>query len=329
MSVQRPFDTVMSIVLKVRAQRLDILEGRFGKTLGAAIAVILFAGSFFPLRAEDPMHFLVWKSARLDDVEKKLHLRLDEPGKGAHEDLIITRNHSAIMAYREGMPPQAEIHQKFGDFAFIRDGDVAVLVGGKLSHGETSAPDEVRGTIEGATLQRLKTGDLVYIPPRVPHQWQIQPGKKMYLELFKVQPNPSAAQRAKYLFWSAAELANLDKQLASKVDETKSAHEDLATGDFNTVLVHREGSAASEIHEHLADFDIVRSGEGIMLLGGKVTGGKSTGPGEIRGTSIEGGTKQRLASGDLLYIPANVPHQFLADPGKQFDVMVLKVWAKD
>ncbi len=290
---------------------------------------MLSMGCIASFAASPPSQFMFWNSAQLDSIENELHLRLDEPGLGAADSLLTSPRLSAVMAYREGMPPQAEIHQKVGDFAVVRDADAAVLIGGTLVGGKLSAPNEMRGTIEGGTIQKLKTGDIIYIPPGVPHQWQIRPGQKMYLELFKLQPNPGSAEQTKFEYWSAAQLAALDKRLSSKVDATKSSHEDLVTERFNTVIVHREGSAGSEVHQHLADFDIVRHGEGTMVLGGKIVGGKSTGPGEIRGASLEGGSRQRVAVGDLLYIPANMPHQFLAEPGKNFDVMVLKVWVQD
>ena len=170
---------------------------------------------------------------------------------------------------------------------------------------------------------------ILSIFPGVPHQWQIQPGQRMYLELFKLQPNPGSTDQTHFEYWSATQLAALDKKLSSKVDATKSSHEDLVTERFNTVVVHREGSAGSEVHQHLADFDIIRHGEGAHGSRRQGRRRKGYGSGEVRGASIEGGTRQHVSAGDLLYIPANMPHQFLAEPGKNFDVMVLKVWAAD
>src|SRR5215510_7722691 len=73
---------------------------------------------------------------------------------------------------------------------------------------------------------------------------------------------------------------------------------------------------------------LVRRGEGTMALGGSVVDGKLSGPGEVRGASIKSGSKQRVVAGDLLYVPPNMPHQFVAAPGKQFDVFVLKLSVK-
>jgi quercetin dioxygenase-like cupin family protein len=41
-----------------------------------------------------------------------------------------------------------------------------------------------------------------------------------------------------------------------------------------------------------------------------MVGGKETGPGEIRGTSVQGGTSRKIAKGDVFIVPANVVHWF-------------------
>ncbi len=57
-----------------------------------------------------------------------------------------------------------------------------------------------------------------------------------------------------------------------------------------------------------------------------MVGGKSTGPGEIRGKSIEGEVRKKLASGDVCHIPANMTHQTLLAPGaKLISYMVVKI----
>jgi mannose-6-phosphate isomerase-like protein (cupin superfamily) len=47
--------------------------------------------------------------------------------------------------------------------------------------------------------------------------------------------------------------------------------------------------------------------------------------GEIRGVSIEGGKNYPIAAGDSIYIPVNVPHQFLVEPGQHFTVTIVKI----
>jgi mannose-6-phosphate isomerase-like protein (cupin superfamily) len=129
------------------------------------------------------------------------------------------------------------------------------------------------------------------------------------------------------IFWSEEYIKNLGKSLAPKVDkETKAADNQMMTRKTHNVLFfHREGQGVPEIHEKLADFMVIRNGEGAMMVGGKLIDGTPSAPNEIRGKKLEGGTKYPLHAGDVLYIPANTPHMTLVEPGKEIDVMVIKV----
>jgi hypothetical protein len=95
--------------------------------------------------------------------------------------------------------------------------------------------------------------------------------------------------------WRAAQLNAMQKDLATKLDQTKSGMGQLLKEkSYGVVLVHREGSGLGEIHENLADFIIVRSGQGSILVGGQAVNAKPTAPGELRGDLVEGGTRYNL-----------------------------------
>ena len=135
-----------------------------------------------------------------------------------------------------------------------------------------------------------------------------------------------AADPTEPLFWSAGQQKDFDKLALSKLNaERHLGTERLLDSAF---VAFRNGNGEPELHETLADLLLVRSGEGTVLIGGKMVGGNSTGPGEVRGKSIEGGKKYPIAAGDVLYIPANVVHQFQVEPGKSFTAMVVKITPK-
>jgi mannose-6-phosphate isomerase-like protein (cupin superfamily) len=139
----------------------------------------------------------------------------------------------------------------------------------------------------------------------------------------------AAADPPGFVHWSAVELRGFEKSLAPKMNEKKVAVADLAKYANHLVMVaHREASGESEIHESVADVFIVESGEATLRVGGKLVDGKSTGPGEIRGTAIEGGVDRKLAPGDVAHIPAATPHQVLLQPGKQLTYVIVKVQEK-
>ena len=128
------------------------------------------------------------------------------------------------------------------------------------------------------------------------------------------------------VFWSAAQTKDIDARLAPRVSpQTNMAGQSLLA---SASVIYRTGPSQSEIHEKEADFIFVREGEGSIVVGGKMVGGKPARPNEIRGDSIDGGTRYPVSAGDTLYIPANTPHQFFVEKGKHWVITMVKITPK-
>jgi mannose-6-phosphate isomerase-like protein (cupin superfamily) len=135
-----------------------------------------------------------------------------------------------------------------------------------------------------------------------------------------------AADPSQPMFWSANQQKGFDKNAQGKLNpERHLGTERMLDSAF---VAYRDGNGEAEIHEKLADLLLIRSGEGVVLVGGKIVEGKPSGTDEIRGKSIEGAKKYPIAAGDVLYIPANTVHQFIVEPGKSFTAMVVKITPK-
>ncbi|WP_439532159.1 hypothetical protein [Polymorphobacter sp.] len=91
-----------------------------------------------------------------------------------------------------------------------------------------------------------------------------------------------------------------------------------------TVHVRRDTSGVVERHEAFNDVMIATKGSVTLLLGGRIEGGAETEPGEWRGGTIVGGRQQLFKAGDMLWIPAGVPHQMLVTKGSSFTYSVVK-----
>jgi glc operon protein GlcG len=87
------------------------------------------------------------------------------------------------------------------------------------------------------------------------------------------------------------------------------------TGDYKIHASRREKAGLVEVHEHETDIIWVTSGTARLVTGGSVVDAKATGPGEIRGASVANGTSRDLVPGDVVVIPAGVPHWFERVPG--------------
>src|SRR5215211_6591568 len=126
--------------------------------------------------------------------------------------------------------------------------------------------------------------------------------------------------------WKSADIDTRGAALGKKLDAQKVASEVVATEGNRTFMVaHREGSGLAEWHEKQADEMMISAGEATMVYGGTIPDAQTTAPGEKRGASITGGTEVKLGPGDVLHIPAQVPHQMKLDPGKQVTYFVTKV----
>jgi len=78
-------------------------------------------------------------------------------------------------------------------------------------------------------------------------------------------------------------------------------------------MVHasrREKAGLSEVHTLDTDILHVLDGTATIVTGGKSVDSKMTEANEFRGASIDGGETRQLKKGDVMIIPAGVPHWF-------------------
>jgi hypothetical protein len=139
-----------------------------------------------------------------------------------------------------------------------------------------------------------------------------------------------AADPAGFALWRAAELKQRDEALSKKVGPDHSARETLADyGDHRFRLLYRDADGAPEQHDTIVDVVMVQSGEGTLLLGGRMINPRASGgAGEYLGTGIEGGERHALAAGDIVHIPAKIPHSFLVPAGKHITYVLVKFPAR-
>jgi unsaturated rhamnogalacturonyl hydrolase len=115
-----------------------------------------------------------------------------------------------------------------------------------------------------------------------------------------------------------------------------SAAEVHASFEKGTPLINKDGRAywlitgrrdkpgQSELHEKETDVFYIVEGSATFVTGGKMVDPKTTGPGEVRGSAIEGGEARTLSKDDVIVIPAGVPHWF-KDVQGTFLYFVVKV----
>jgi mannose-6-phosphate isomerase-like protein (cupin superfamily) len=94
---------------------------------------------------------------------------------------------------------------------------------------------------------------------------------------------------------------------------------------LTNALNRRDSSGVHERHLNFTDIFVVQRGSARLLYGGTVDGERETSPGEWRGGTIRNGSRADLRPGDVVVIPAGIPHQMLLNPGEQIVYLSFKV----
>jgi mannose-6-phosphate isomerase-like protein (cupin superfamily) len=100
----------------------------------------------------------------------------------------------------------------------------------------------------------------------------------------------------------------------------------LSSGDEQTsyMLIRRATSSEVELHTRWDDLVIVRSGAGVVEFGKRVPGIARRAPGEWRGGTITNPVRLEIAAGDIVRIPAAVPHLFRVVGAQPLEFILVK-----
>ena len=106
-----------------------------------------------------------------------------------------------------------------------------------------------------------------------------------------------------------------------------SAGSVLFNGNGANYQVHtsrRVEPGLAEVHTRETDVIYVQDGQATFVTGGSAVDLKQTAPDEYRGARIDGGQTRTLSKGDVIIVPAGVPHWFKQISG-EFHYYVVKV----
>ena len=130
--------------------------------------LLIFISAFMAFAAV-PAGYVHWTAEQFRAHEKALHKAMKDGL--ASETLGSWGNHLLLKTRREASSGRAELHEKQSDLIIVQSGQATIIIGGKILNGQTTAPNEIRGTsIEGGARQALKAGDVVHVPVGIPHQ---------------------------------------------------------------------------------------------------------------------------------------------------------------
>ena len=115
----------------------------------------------------------------------------------------------------------------------------------------------------------------------------------------------------KILVVATAEVSATAAELASA---KKTTHQFIHENNYNMEVRRLVGPQPILQHAHKSDFMVIRDGEGTFMSGGELVDSKPGGggdEGDRHADSVRGGTTRILKAGDVVFVPAGVPHGFI------------------
>jgi mannose-6-phosphate isomerase-like protein (cupin superfamily) len=229
-----------------------------------------------------------------------------------------------------GDPPQT--HETTADLWLVTEGTAVARTDGKIVEGSGGK------SISGGMQRTVHTGDVLYVPPGVPHHFTDMQGFRAWLMRFdtlglvRTKPAPApeapagrggrggggggepAAARGgtpappvpdlatdKTMFWSAADIDARWKDNEANKRINSRIYNGPANISANVRIVLPGDPPAT--HAETADLWLVTAGEAIARTDGEIV--------EEGGTrTIRNGVMRTVHAGDLLYVPPGTPHHF-------------------
>ena len=219
-------------------------------------------------------------------------------------------------------------HETTADLWIVTAGTAVARTDGKLvTNGSASS-------ITNATERMVRTGDVLYVPPGVPHHFTQMKGFRAWLMRFdtlglvRTTPAPSAPAAGrgaapaaareggagrgaappvpklstdKTMFWTAADIDARWKENEAQKRINSRIFDGPANISANVRIVLPGDEP--QTHEGTADLWLVTAGEAIARTDGEMV--------EANGNkTIRNGMMRTVHAGDLLYVPPGVPHHF-------------------
>jgi hypothetical protein len=153
--------------------------------------------------------------------------------------------------------------------------------------------------------------------------------RRIILTLALAAAQPVLAQTTNITVHTAADLHQLEAKLtaSAKTISTGVATSPLDNfGTYTSMLIVRLHTGEAEQHQAWADQMIIQKGTVTLVYGGKILGEhpQPNNFSELRGTGLEGGKEVTLHPGDIVQIPAGLPHWIKLAPYMSTTYIVFK-----
>ena len=114
---------------------------------------------------------------------------------------------------------------------------------------------------------------------------------------------------------AAFTLAEIEDNIREMDVDQRATIRLLEGGSYNVNIRRLRAPEAALMHPRTTDVYVVKEGSGTLVTGGQMVDADGQPTDAQRGAAIRGGTEQVINPGDLVFIPAGVPHRFRETDG--------------
>jgi mannose-6-phosphate isomerase-like protein (cupin superfamily) len=198
------------------------------------------------------------------------------------------------------------VHEGASDLWIVTRGSAVARTDGEIA--ESGSTRSIRNGMQ----RNVKAGDVLYVPPGVPHHFTDLKEFRAYLIRFDAvglaqtipaaqkQPEPDLP-KDKTAFWSSADVEARWKENEARQRANSRLYNGPTNISGNVRIVLNNDPPL--IHEATTDLWIVTAGTAVSR-----TDGQAVKNGDA--LSIVNGVQRQVKAGDILYVPPGVPHHF-------------------
>jgi mannose-6-phosphate isomerase-like protein (cupin superfamily) len=147
--------------------------------------------------ATDPQQVLLWPLEEMKGFERTLDGDPESSSRNPVLSLTNVTERETVRRTSFGKSGEAEIHAGVTDVVCILSGEGEFLAGGEVESPRTTNPGEIRGpSISGGETKAVGVGDVIIIPPGVPHQILVKPGGRVSFLVAKYRHEDLVASQA-------------------------------------------------------------------------------------------------------------------------------------
>jgi mannose-6-phosphate isomerase-like protein (cupin superfamily) len=224
-----------------------------------------------------------------------------------------------VLLVRRTAPGPAEVDRDWSEIWYVIRGTGVLSTGGSLA-GRAFA---------GGDAHRIAKGDVITIPAGVPQRVRSIDGNGVDYMLVKFQAardTDPARNNTRIWFYSAAQIDSAAHNApGSRLTPGNYGVSLDSNAGYDNGINRRTAPGTAHADKGWSEVWYVIVGSGVQVTGGTLVNPRPGHAGELRSSEISGGEERRIAPGDMIIVPAGVPHWVRSIDGKEITYFSPKI----